>query len=157
MQRPRLDIEPRAFARRGLDFSRDGVGTMDDYKDYERTDRVSQKLHEIVAQILIEDLRDPGLSGVEITDVEVSPDIKHATVYFVTYGDEDGDEKRRRAKSALDRATGYIKREVAQQLDTKYTPDLAFEYDESIERGRRIETLLAQEAASDDVEDPDAE
>lgn len=130
---------------------------MDDYNDFERTDRVSQKLHEIVAQILLRDLRDPGLEGVEITDVEVSPDIKHATVYFVTFGDDDGEEAQRRAKAALDRAKGYIKREVAQELDTKYTPDLAFEYDESIERGRRIETLLAQEAKSGDGEDSDTE
>lgn len=118
-------------------------------QSYDRSDRVSQKLHEILGRLMLTELRDPRLQRVEITGVDVSPDIKHATVYWVMYGEEEEGE-REAAAGGLERATGYLKREVAERLDTKYTPDLAFEYDESIERGRRIEELLEEADTPDD-------
>ena len=110
---------------------------------FDRTDRVSQKLHEILAKLLLNEMRDPRLQGMEITDVEVSPDIKHAQVYWVLIQEAD-DRQLREAGEGLEKAKGYLKREVGKRLDTKYTPDLDFRYDESLERGRRIEELLAE-------------
>ncbi len=111
-------------------------------RDFDRTDRVSQKLQEILAKLLLREMRDPRLQGMEITDVEISPDLKHAQVYWVLIERSDEEGRREEAEEGLENAVGYLKREVGERLDTKYTPDLDFRYDESIERGRRIESLL---------------
>ncbi len=117
-------------------------------RDYDRTDRVSQKLHEILAKLLLKEIRDPRLQGMEITDVEISPDLKHAQVYWVLI-EKSGEADREGAEEGLAHAKGFLKREVGNRLDTKYTPDLDFRFDESLERGRRVEELLA-EAREDD-------
>lgn len=123
-------------------------------QDFDRTDRVSQKLHEILAKLILNEIRDPRLQGLEITDVDVSPDLKHAQVYWVLI-QEAGESARREAVEGLEQAKGYLKREVGGRLDTKYTPDLDFRYDESLERGRRIEELL-DEADTGEVSDDES-
>lgn len=118
-------------------------------QDFDRTDRVSQKLHEILAKLVLNEIRDPRLQGLEITDVDISPDLKHAQVYWVLIQDS-GKAQRREAVEGLEQAKGFLKREVGSRLDTKYTPDLDFRYDESLERGRRIEELLDEADTGDD-------
>lgn len=121
---------------------------------FDRTDRVSQKLQEILARVILNDMRDPRLQGVEITDVDISPDLRQAQVYWVVIQtDETSDEERERAEEGLEHAKGYLKREVGDRLDTKYTPDLDFRFDESLERGRRIEELLSDESDASDEGD----
>ena len=110
-------------------------------QSYDRTDRVSQKLHEILARLLLREVRDPRVQGVEVTDVEVTPDLKHARVFWVLI-QESEESDRREANEGLEAAKGYLQREIGGKLDTKYTPELDFRFDESIERGRRIEELL---------------
>jgi len=113
---------------------------------FDRTDRVSQKLQEILARLILKEMRDPRLQGVEITDVDISPDLREAQVYWVIIqADEPSEADRERAEEGLEHAEGYLKREVGDRLDTKYTPDLEFRFDESLERGRRIEELLSDE------------
>ncbi|MFB6350555.1 MAG: 30S ribosome-binding factor RbfA [Bradymonadaceae bacterium] len=116
---------------------------------FDRTDRVSQKLHETLAKLVLNEIRDPRLQGLEITDVDISPDLKHAQVYWVLIQEAD-ERKKREATEGLEKAKGYLKREVGGRLDTKYTPDLDFRYDESLERGRRIEELLDEADTGDE-------
>jgi ribosome-binding factor A len=116
-------------------------------QQYERTDRVSQKLQEILARLLLTEIQDPRVDGVEITDAEVTPDLKHATIYYMPLQEETSREE---IQEGLEHARGYLKREVAERLDTKYVPDLEFEFDETIERARRIETLLDDADTGDD-------
>lgn len=118
-------------------------------RGYERTDRVSQKLQEILARLLLSEVRDPRVQGIEITDVEVSPDLKHSQIYWVLIQESD-ESDRREAEEGLEHAKGFLKREVGQRLDTKYTPDLDFRYDETLERARRIEELLDEANTSDE-------
>ena len=108
---------------------------------YDRTDRVSQKLQEILARLLLTDIQDPRVEGIEITDVEVTPDLKHASVYYMPLHDDE--ERREAIQEGLEHALGYLRREVAERLDTKYVPELDFQFDETIERARRIETILS--------------
>lgn len=119
-------------------------------RDFDRTDRVSQKLQEILAKLLLREIRDPRLQGMEITDVDISPDLKHAQVYWVLIERSDEEGRQEAAEEGLENAVGYLKREVGERLDTKYTPDLDFRYDESIERGRRIESLLDEVREDED-------
>jgi ribosome-binding factor A len=121
--------------------------------DFERVDRVNRKLHEILARTLLEEVRDPRLQNVEITDVEVSPDIKHAEVYFLVMAGDPDDAQKKRAKKGLQRAGSFLRKKAGQKLDTKFTPELHFEYDDSVERGRRIEELLRAEHESSDDSD----
>ncbi|MFU8804767.1 MAG: 30S ribosome-binding factor RbfA [Bradymonadaceae bacterium] len=109
-------------------------------RGYKRTERVGKQLHEFLASTLLIDLEDPNLAGVQVTHVEVSPDLRHARVLYVLLGSDEPDEE---AQLALERATRRLKREIGAQLRMKYIPDLAFEYDESVQRGRRIEDLLS--------------
>lgn len=123
-------------------------------KGYERTDRVSQKLQEILARLLLTEVRDPRVQGLEITDAEVSPDLHQAQIYWVRI-QESTDAELKRAAEGLEQAKGYLKRELGKRLDTKYTPDLDFRYDETLERARRIENLLEDVDAGEADEESD--
>ncbi len=109
--------------------------------NYSRTDRVAQQVHEIVASLLLLEVKDPRVKGVSITAVEVTNDLQIANVYFVML-EEEG-EPRPEVIEGLESVSGYLRRELGNQLSMRYTPELRFEYDESIERGRRMEALLS--------------
>lgn len=73
--------------------------------------------------------------------MKVSPDLQQARVYYTTIGD---DKARRDTARALGRATPFLRRQVGQRLRLKRVPELAFQYDEAIERGDRIERILQE-------------
>ena len=109
------------------------------HKGFDRNERVGQQLHEVVASLLLTEVDDPRVQNVQVTDVDVSPDLRNATVYYVLLDQREPDPQ---AQSGLERAAGYLKHEIGKRLDLKYVPKLNFEYDESVERGRRMEELL---------------
>ncbi|MFB6264537.1 MAG: 30S ribosome-binding factor RbfA [Bradymonadaceae bacterium] len=109
-------------------------------EEFDRADRVGQKLQEILGRLLLRQIDDPRLRQVEITDVELSPDLRNAKVYFVLIGEDAA--SRDEAAQGLEHALGYIKREVADRLDTKYVPEIDFRFDETLEEARRIEEIL---------------
>lgn len=110
--------------------------------NYSRTDRVSQQVHEIVASLLLLDVKDPRVEGVQITAVEVTGDLQIANVYFVML---QGDGKPRpEVFEGLESVSGYLRKELGNQIRMRYTPELRFVFDESIERGRRMEELLGE-------------
>ncbi len=96
--------------------------------------------------MLLFDVSDPRLKRVQITAVDCSGDLKFATVYFVVI-EEDGPQPAEEVVEAVEKSAGFLRKLLSDRLDLRYTPELRFEYDESIERGRRIEKLLAGEAA----------
>lgn len=108
-------------------------------RGFERHKRVAQRLHEIIARLLLMELDDPRIQSVQITDVDVTPDLRYATVYYVMLDEREPSEE---VQGGLDAALGFIKREIGKRLDLKYVPELTFEYDESVERGRRMEALI---------------
>lgn len=120
-------------------------------RGYDRTDRVSQKLHEILARLLLEEVRDPRVRNVEITDVEVSPDLRHAQVFWVVI-EREGEDGRAEAGEGLQTAKGFLKREIGERLETKFTPELDFRFDDSLERGRRIDELLEDVSGESDAD-----
>ena len=97
-------------------------------------DSVAQTLGEIIRNV-----KDPRVSGafVTVNAARVTPDLKFAKVYFSTIGGVP-----KEVKTGLYSAQGYIRRELAQRLNLRITPELDFEYDDSAEKGARIESVL---------------
>lgn len=107
-----------------------------------RAERVSALLQQEIAELIIRGIKDPRVSGVAVTGVVVSPDLRHAVVYYRVLG-EAGDV--RRAQDGLEHAAGYIRGVVGRELRLRYTPELRFEFDPTPDRVRRLEELLAVE------------
>ncbi len=104
-----------------------------------RTERVADLIRRELSDVFMNRMRDPRMGFVSITDVEVSGDLTHATVFLSSL---DGVEGRVEVVRVLTRAVPFLRRELAPRLGLREVPTLRFVYDESIERGARIEDLL---------------
>jgi ribosome-binding factor A len=112
-----------------------------------RQRRVQELLVQEISSIIRRDLKDPRIGFVTITDAEITPDLRHAKVFYSVLGKP---EERAETGKALARAAGFIRSEFARRAQMRYVPDLRFEYDPSVERGARISQLLAQVREEDD-------
>ena len=101
--------------------------------------RVDEAVRAVLSDAIAKDLQDPRVGFVTVTSVKTSPDLRHARVYVSILGDED---TRAAGLAGLRSATGFLQSRVASELTLKHTPALAFEYDDSIDRGMRISRLL---------------
>ncbi len=106
-----------------------------------RAQRVADLIHRELAQLIQEEVRDPRVGFVTITEVKVTGDLRHARIY-VTSLEQQQEEDRSGTVDALVRATPFLRRALAHRAGLKFTPDLKFFYDEVIESGRRVEDLL---------------
>jgi ribosome-binding factor A len=110
-----------------------------------------RRVNESVRQVLSEaigQLKDPRIGFVTITGVETSTDLRHARVYLSVLGTE---RKRAQTLAGLQAARSLLQAQLGRELRLKRTPQLAFEYDPSVERGVRM-TKLIDELAPDDSE-----
>lgn len=105
-----------------------------------RVGRVSQAILREVNDILLNDVRDPRIKGVTITEVELTGDLQEATIYYSTL-DNDEDTKKN-TQTGLEKATGLVRKELGGRLTTYRTPTIRFARDESVEYGNRIDELL---------------
>ncbi|HEX9204471.1 MAG TPA: 30S ribosome-binding factor RbfA [Candidatus Deferrimicrobiaceae bacterium] len=105
----------------------------------DRPARVGERIREELSILLLRKARDPGLASVTITDVSVTPDLKIA---HVNYSALVGPEERKAVAQALRRSAGFLRRELGKVLDLRYAPDLQFHYDDSYDRGARIDEIL---------------
>jgi len=112
----------------------------------ERIARMADRIREIVARRLEKGLRDPRLGFVTITDVRVTGDLQHASVFYTVYGTP---EERADSAAALRAATGMLRSEVGRQLSVRLTPSLEFIPDAVPENAAAIESALAEAAARD--------
>jgi len=103
-----------------------------------RSTRVGELLREILAAILLERVRDPRLQEITITEVDMSPDLKLARVYYAVRQGADQEE----IIAALDKALGFIKQEVAREHILRTMPEFHFLPDETLEKAARLEKLL---------------
>jgi ribosome-binding factor A len=110
----------------------------------ERMRRVNEAVKEVVSEGLGE-LKDPRIGFVTVTGVETSADLRHARVFVSVLGSE---AKRRKTLAGLEAAHGVLQARLAKELRLKRTPQLAFEYDPTVERGVRM-THLIDELAPD--------
>jgi len=121
-------------------------------RKYPRTARVNEVVREVLAEQL-ERLSDPRLGLVTITGVEVSPDLRHATVYYsalVAAGRRGGgqpvlttsDDTRAAVQDALKAAAPHLRAQLGRQVRFKYVPELQFREDPAIETGARVDQIL---------------
>jgi ribosome-binding factor A len=122
-----------------------------------RPERVADQIRAEVTTLIARELHDPGVGFVTITRVQVSPDLQHARVFYTSLGDQAA---RKNTARALDRATGFMRRQVGRRLALRHAPEIQFEFDESVGHQDRVEQLLreiaeAQPAAPMPEADPD--
>jgi ribosome-binding factor A len=104
----------------------------------ERIRRVNEAVREVVSEAVGE-LKDPRIGFVTVTGVETSADLRHARVFVSVLGSES---KRRKTLAGLAAAHGVLQARLASELRMKRTPQLAFEYDPTVERGVRMTQLI---------------
>jgi len=101
--------------------------------------RVAELIHRELSTLLLFEAQDPRLVGVTITDVDITPDLLIAHVYFSLPGPE---EEKSAAMAALERAKGYLRTQVAGRIQQRMAPELVFRLDRSGEQGDRIDRIL---------------
>ncbi|GAB4274247.1 MAG: 30S ribosome-binding factor RbfA [Coriobacteriia bacterium] len=114
-----------------------------------RSRRTDEKVREALALALLEDVKDPRLDLVTVTGVEVSRDRKYARVFVTAHGDE---ERYAEVLAALDRAKGRLKAGIAARVKMRFTPELKFSIDRSVDEGMKISRILREHAAGQDPE-----
>lgn len=110
-------------------------------KESRRSQRVADLVRAEISRLVLLEAHDPELKKVTITDVIMPADLRSARVYFSTLG---GEPERTEGLAALDRASGFLRREVGRRCQLRFAPELHFFADRSIERGARIEEILAE-------------
>ncbi|MBI2756583.1 MAG: 30S ribosome-binding factor RbfA [Chloroflexi bacterium] len=106
-----------------------------------RIARINGLIREEIAELLRREVKDAALTDalISITEVETSPDLRNARVFFSVYGD---DEQVRQAQLHLERAGGFLHRQLMGRVELRQVPRLEFVLDESIARGDRIMQLM---------------
>ncbi len=117
----------------------------------ERMRRVNESVRQVLSEALLE-LKDPRIGFVTVTGVDTSTDLRHARVFVSVLG---GEKKRQNSLAGLDAAHGVLQAQLSRELRLKRTPQLAFEYDPSVEHGMRMSRLI-DELAPQTTEPDDA-
>ena len=112
-----------------------------------RVRRLAHRIQQIVATQLDTKVKDPRLGTVTVTDVRVTGDLQHATVFYTVYGT---DEEREGTAAALESAKGMLRREVGRETGVRLTPTLEFILDAIPENARSIEDLLVTARTRDE-------
>lgn len=112
-----------------------------------RVERLSEAIKQEVSKAILYKLKDPRISFITVTKVEVTPDLKRAKVYISILGDEKAQIKTLRG---LERAKGFIQSEISAHLQIKYTPVLSFYLDESIKKSMHISKLIDEAVKGSD-------
>lgn len=107
-------------------------------RPFKRTDRLNRQIRDVLALALLRGTREDLLRSVIITDVEVTRDLSVARVFYYTMGELPQPE----LDAALRRANGFLRCRVGEQVRARQVPELRFVFDQSIERARRVETIL---------------
>lgn len=106
-----------------------------------RLARIGEQIKAELSDLFLREMKDPRIGFVSITDVEVTPDLRHATVYVSVLGNEQAAED---TLAGLQSAKGFLRGEIGKRIRLRYTPEFHFKLDKSIERGVRISALLRE-------------
>lgn len=128
-------------------------------KEYSRSTRVAEQIRRELSELVRHGVKDPRAQGATITEVEVSRDISYARVYFSQL--EDSPEQIKETETALNRAAGFLRRELAGIMRLRHVPELKFVYDRSIAEGVRMDALIEaarkRDRDADDEQDEDSD
>ena len=115
-------------------------------RDFPRTRRIADQIQRELAEIIRSELKDPRVGMITITDVEVSQDYDHATVYFTVLANAG---KALKTGDALHHAAGFLRSQLARRMKMRTVPQLRFKYDASVERGMQLSRLIDDAVAGD--------
>jgi ribosome-binding factor A len=107
--------------------------------DGKRSERVADLIRKEVSQMLVRSIKDPRIGFVTITRVALSEDCRFAKIYFSVTG---GLEEREKSIKGLDSAKGYVRKELGRRIRLRYTPEIVFQFDPSIEYAIHMEELM---------------
>jgi len=114
-----------------------------------RTERLNHLIQAEISDLLQKHINDPRLNGlISVTGVEISSDLKNARISFSTLG---GSLDRADVLKGFKSAAGFLRRELAHRLNIRVTPELSFEFDDSIEHGVDLVNLIDRVAAEDNI------
>jgi ribosome-binding factor A len=116
-----------------------------------RSLRMAEAIREVVANAILFEVADPRVCAVTVLRVEVSGDLRHATVYVSIMGT---DLERKQAFKGLTSAAGFLQSRVAARLQTRFTPVLSFKHDESVKKSIELGRLIDEAVAADRRELP---
>ncbi|MDD2679814.1 MAG: 30S ribosome-binding factor RbfA [Candidatus Omnitrophica bacterium] len=116
-----------------------------------RRDKVAEAIRQEASMIIHDKLKDPRLGFVTITRAEVTPDLRYAKIFFSVLGNDDAYEK---TQEALDSALGFVRKLIAQRLNLRFAPEIAFYDDRSTEYSVRIEEVLNEIKEFDEQNKP---
>jgi len=111
-----------------------------------RSLRIAEAIREVVATAILFELADPRVRSVTVLRVEVSADLRQATVYVSIMGTQS---EQNRALKGLNHATGFLQARVAARLQTRFTPVLSFKHDSSAQKSVELARLIDQAIAAD--------
>ncbi|MDP4170488.1 MAG: 30S ribosome-binding factor RbfA [Bacillota bacterium] len=106
-----------------------------------RANRVGEQMKKELSDIIGRKIKDPRIGFVTVTDVQVTGDLQQAKVYISVLG---GEEQRENTLKGLAKAKGFIRTEIGHRIRLRKTPEIVFEFDESIDYGNRINSILHQ-------------
>jgi len=115
-------------------------------KDYPRSQRIADQIQKDLALLIQREMNDPRVKMLTVSAVEVSKDLSHAHVYVSSLTDTVNHEE---ILAVLNKAAGFFKHHLGKSLHVHNVPELAFFYDESIEQGNKLSSLIDQAIASD--------
>lgn len=114
-------------------------------RDFKRAERVAGTLRRELAQLIQAEVKDPEVGFVSLSDVEVTRDLAHAKVFVTVFEPE----KAAGSLKALNKAAGYLRRRLGQEMRIRSVPELHFEHDASVETGERMDSLIEAALAAD--------
>jgi ribosome-binding factor A len=114
-------------------------------REFSRTQRLGEQLRREISQLIRDEIKDPRVGMVTITDVVVSRDLGNAKVFFTTLMDEHKDE----SMKVLNKAAGFLRGELGRRLSIRMIPQLHFSIDESIATGAHMSSLIDAAISSD--------
>ena len=105
-----------------------------------KQDRIAGRIRQILSELILREVADPRLHNITVTEVEIDSELQYAKIYVNALGDESRQDE---VMSALERAKGFLRREVAHRVRLRKAPDLSFHWDERLEKVERINEILS--------------
>lgn len=125
-------------------------------REFSRSERMAEQLRRELAEIVRDEIKDPRLGFVSFTEVRMSRDLSHAVIYCSVLNSEDQAE----SIEILNRAVGFIRKEIARRIRARIVPTLKFAIDDSVMRGAAMDSLISKaiekDTRRDDMDDDNA-
>lgn len=115
-------------------------------KDFSRTERIAQQLQRELAELIRLELKDPRVTMITLTGVEISQDYSHARVFFSSLASSVARDE---TTAGLQHAAGFLRSQLAHRMKLRTIPHLRFVYDTSVEHGLRLTHLIDEAVATD--------